>query len=185
MSISTTTIPRYIAGTWVIDPLHSFVAFSVRHLAISRVRGSFEKFEGTIITAENPIDSTIAATIDMASVTTNQPDRDAHLRTSDFFAVADFPTMDFVSTGIRAEGASFSIDGNLTLRGVTKPLTLRGEFGGIRTDGFGQLKAGASASTTIDRTDFGLSFNLALDTGGFLLGNEIEIDLDVQVILQP
>jgi polyisoprenoid-binding protein YceI len=185
MSISTATTPRYIAGTWVIDPLHSFVAFSVSHLAISRVRGSFEKFEGTVITAENPNESTITATIDMASITTNQPDRDAHLRTSDFFAVAEFPTMEFVSTGIYTEGSTFHVDGNLTLRGITKPLTLRGEFGGIRTDNFGQLKAGASASTTIDRTDFGVSFNLALDAGSFIVGNEIEIDLDIQVILQP
>ncbi|MDQ1543571.1 MAG: hypothetical protein QOK08_1209, partial [Actinomycetota bacterium] len=144
MSVSTATTPRYIAGTWVIDPLHSFVAFSVSHLAISRVHGSFENFAGTIVTAENPIDSTITATIDMASISTNQPDRDAHLRTSDFFAVAEFPTMEFVSTGIHTDGVSFHIDGNLTLRGVTKPLTITGEFGGIKTDNFGQLKAGAS-----------------------------------------
>ncbi|HEV7565490.1 MAG TPA: YceI family protein [Microbacteriaceae bacterium] len=184
MSISTATIPDYITGTWTIDPLHSHVSFSVSHLAISKVRGSFEKFEGTIVTAENPLDSIITATVDMASVTTNQPDRDAHLRTSDFFAVADFPTMDFVSTGIRTEGVTFYIDGNLTLRGVTKPLTLKGQFGGITTDGFGQLKAGASASTTIDRTDFGVSFNQALDAGGFMIGNEIAINLDIQVILE-
>jgi polyisoprenoid-binding protein YceI len=185
MTTSTATLPDYIAGTWTIDPLHSFVAFSVSHLAISKIHGSFEKFEGTIVTAENPLESTITATIDMASITTNQPDRDAHLRTSDFFAVTEYPTMDFVSTGIRAEGVTFQIDGNLTLRGVTKPVTLRGEFGGIETDDLGQLKAGASASTTIDRADFGITFNVALDAGGFMIGNEISIKLDIQVILEP
>jgi polyisoprenoid-binding protein YceI len=121
----------------------------------------------------------------MASITTNQPGRDAHLRTSDFFDVAEFPTMEFVSTGIYTEGLTFHVDGNLTLHGVTKPLTLSGEFGGITTDDLGQLKAGASVSTTIDRTEFGVSFNLALDAGGFMIGNEIEVDLDIQVILQP
>jgi polyisoprenoid-binding protein YceI len=185
MSIAAATIPGYVAGTWTLDPTHSDVTFSVRHLAISKVRGSFEKFDVTVVTAENPLDSTITASIDMASINTNQADRDGHLKTSDFFAIDQFPTMDFVSTGLRLEGDDLLIDGELTLRGVTKPVTLKGEFGGIMTDGYGQVKAGASASTKIDRTEFGVNWNAALEAGGFTLGNDVSIDLEIQVVLQP
>jgi polyisoprenoid-binding protein YceI len=185
MSIAAETIPGYVAGTWTLDPTHSDVTFSVRHLAISKVRGSFEKFDVTVVTAENPLDSTITASIDMSSINTNQADRDGHLKTSDFFAIDQFPTMDFVSTGLRLEGDVLYIDGDLTLRGVTKPVTLTGEFGGIMTDGYGQVKAGASASTKIDRTEFGVNWNAALEAGGFTLGNDVSIDLEIQVVLQP
>ena len=185
MSIAAATTPGYVAGTWTLDPTHSDVTFSVRHLAISKVRGSFEKFDVTVVTAENPLDSTITASIDMSSINTNQADRDGHLKTSDFFAIDQFPTMDFASTGIRLEGDVLYIDGDLTLRGVTKPITLKGEFGGIMTDGYGQVKAGASASTKIDRTEFGVNWNAALEAGGFTLGNEVSINLEIQVVLQP
>jgi polyisoprenoid-binding protein YceI len=185
MSIAAETTPGYVAGTWTLDPTHSDITFSVRHLAISKVRGSFEKFDVTVVTAENPLDSTITASIDMSSINTNQADRDGHLKTSDFFAIDEFPTMDFVSTGIRTEGDDLFIDGDLTLRGVTKPVTLKGEFGGIMTDGYGQVKAGASASTKIDRTEFGVNWNAALEAGGFTLGNEVSINLEIQVVLQP
>jgi polyisoprenoid-binding protein YceI len=185
MSIAAATIPGYVAGTWTLDPTHSDVTFSVRHLAISKVRGSFEKFDVTVVTAENPLDSTITASIDMSSINTNQADRDGHLKTSDFFAIDQFPTMDFVSTGLRLEGDDLLIDGNLTLRGVTKPVTLKGEFGGIMTDGYGQVKAGASASTKIDRSEFGVNWNAALEAGGLTLGNDVSIDLEIQVVLQP
>jgi polyisoprenoid-binding protein YceI len=185
MSIAAETTPGYVAGTWTLDPTHSDITFSVRHLAISKVRGSFEKFDVTVVTAENPLDSTITASIDMSSINTNQADRDGHLKTSDFFAIDEFPTMDFVSTGIRTEGDDLFIDGDLTLRGVTKPVTLKGQFGGIMTDGYGQVKAGASASTKIDRTEFGVNWNAALEAGGFTLGNEVSINLEIQVVLQP
>ena len=181
----TETIPGYVPGTWVLDPTHSDITFSVRHLAISKVRGSFEKFDVTVVTAENPLDSTLIASIDVASVNTKQTDRDKHLRTSDFFAIDEFPTMDFVSTGIRVDGDDLTIEGDLTLRGVTKPVTLKGEFGGIATDGYGQTKAGASASTKIDRTAFGVNWNAALEAGGLTLGNDVTINFEIQVVLQP
>lgn len=184
MTLTTETIPGYVAGTWTLDPTHSEVSFSVRHLAISKVRGRFEKFDVTVVTAENPLDSTVQATIDIASVNTNQKDRDNHLRTSDFFAADQYPTMTFVSTGIRQSGDEFLVDGELTLRGVTKPVTLRGEFGGIVTDPYGQTKAGASGHTKINRHDFGVSWNNALEAGGFTLGDEVTVDLDIQVVLQ-
>jgi polyisoprenoid-binding protein YceI len=183
----TTTAPiaGYTAGTWVLDPTHSDITFSVRHLAISKVRGSFEKFDVTVVTAENPLDSTVTATIDMASINTNQADRDGHLKTSDFFAIDEFPTMTFTSTGIRLDGDDLLIDGDLTLRGVTKSITLKGEFGGIITDGYGQTKAGASASTKINRLDYGVNWNAALEAGGLTLGNDVSINLEIQVVLQP
>jgi polyisoprenoid-binding protein YceI len=183
--MTTSTIPGYAAGTWVLDPAHSDVTFSVRHLAISKVRGTFETFDVTVVTGENPIDSTITASIDMASVNTKQADRDGHLKTSDFFLIEEYPTMDFVSTGIRLDGEDLVIDGNLTLRGVTKPVTLKGEFGGITTDGYGQTKAGASASTKINRLDYGVNWNAALEAGGLTLGNDVTINLEIQVVLQP
>lgn len=184
MTTSTEIRSDYVTGTWKVDPTHSEVGFTVRHLAISRVRGVFEKFDVTIVTAENPADSTIEATIDVASVNTKQADRDNHLRTSDFFLVEEFPTMNFVSTGVEVDGDDFTITGDLTLRGVTKSVVLRGEFGGIVTDPYGQTKAGATATTKINRTEFGVNWNAALETGGFMLGDEVTIHLDLQVVLQ-
>lgn len=185
MTTSTDIHPDYTVGTWKLDPTHSEVSFTVRHLAISKVRGTFERFDATIVTAENPADSTIEATIDVASVNTNQKDRDAHLRTSDFFLVDEHPTMTFRATGLPPlDGEDFTVTGELTLRGVTKPVTLKGEFGGVVTDGYGQTKAGASATTKINRHDFGVSWNAALEAGGFTLGDEVTINLELQVVLQ-
>jgi polyisoprenoid-binding protein YceI len=179
------TIPGYIAGTWTLDPTHSDITFSVRHLAISKVRGSFEKFDVTVVTAENPAESSIVASIDVASVNTNQKDRDGHLQSSDFFLVSEFPTIEFKSTKITVDGEDFTVDGDLTLRGVTKAVTLKGEIGGITTDGYGQTKAGASASVKINRLDYGVNWNAALEAGGLTLGNEVSINFEIQVVLQP
>lgn len=182
MTIDVATIP---AGTWTLDPTHSDITFSVRHLAISKVRGAFEKFDVTVVTTTNPADTTVTASVDVASVNTNQADRDGHLKTSDFFLVEEFPTMDFVSTGVRVDGDVFFVDGDLTLRGVTKPVTLKGELGGVMVDGYGQTKLGASASTKINRLDFGVNWNAALEAGGLTLGNDVTINFEIQVVLQP
>lgn len=184
MTVTTDLIPGYVAGTWTLDPTHSEVSFSVRHLAISKVRGTFEKFDATVVTGENPEDSTLTATIDVASVNTNQPQRDEHLRTSDFFAADEFPQITFVSTGVRHDGEDFYLDGDLTLRGVTKPVSIKGEFGGIITDGYGQTKAGASGSLKINRKDFGVNWNAAIEGGGFTLGDDVTITIEGQVVLQ-
>lgn len=184
MAITAAAIPGYIAGTWKLDPTHSEVSFSVRHLAISKVKGTFQTFDVTAVTAENPLESTIEATIDIASVKTGQEARDQHLATSDFFAADEHPQMVFRSTGIREHGDDLLIDGELTLRGVTKPVTLKTELGGITTDGYGQTKLGAEATTKIDRTEFGVNWNAALEAGGFTLGNDVTINLDVQFVLQ-
>lgn len=184
MAITAETIPGYVAGTWTLDPTHSEVTFSVRHLAISKVRGSFKKFDATVVTAENPADSTFTASIDVASIDTNNADRDGHLRTGDFFLVEEFPTIEFVSTGLDHDGSDFLLNGNLTLRGVTKPVVIKGEFGGVITDTYGQTKMGATGTFKINRTDFGVNWNAALETGGFMLGDEVTITIEGQVVLQ-
>ena len=185
MTTNLATRTDYRTGTWKLDPTHSELTFSVRHLAISKVRGSFQTFDVTVVTPEDPSGISVVATVDVASVTTGQAQRDGHLLSSDFFLIEEHPTMTFTSTGITVDGDDFSLVGDLTLRGVTQSVTLKGEFGGIVTDGYGQTKAGASASTKINRHDFGVSWNAALEAGGFTLGDDVTINLDIQVVLQP
>jgi polyisoprenoid-binding protein YceI len=184
MTTSTDIHPDYRVGTWTLDPTHSEVSFSVRHLMISKVRGTFETFDVTVVTAENPLDSTVTASIDVASVNTKVEARDAHLRTSDFFLADEHPTMTFTSTSIEGSPDAFTVHGDLTLRGVTRPIALTGEFGGVMTDGYGNVKAGATLTTTINRHDFGVSWNTALEAGGMTLGDDVAITLDIQLALQ-
>ncbi|PPH51060.1 YceI family protein [Rathayibacter sp. AY1E2] len=180
----TVSIPGYKAGTWVIDPTHSEVAFSVRHLMISKVKGKFERFTATFTTGENPLDSKVEATAEVASVNTNEPNRDGHLRTGDFFEAEKYPEIHFVSTAVRPNGDDFLVDGELTIKGTTKPVTFEVEFGGFGTDPYGNYKAGLTAKATIDRTDFGLTYNAALETGGVLIGEKVTITLDLQAAHQ-
>ncbi|UOQ58736.1 YceI family protein [Leucobacter allii] len=184
MSITADQIPGYRVGTWTIDPTHSEVGFSVRHLAISKVKGKFEQFDATFTTAENPLESSVTASAEVASVNTNQKDRDGHLRTGDFFAAEEFPQLTFVSTGAREDAGKLLVDGDLTLRGVTKPVTFDFEFGGFGEDAYGNYKAGFTATTVVKREDFGLTWNAPLEKGGVLLGSDVTITLDVQAALQ-
>jgi polyisoprenoid-binding protein YceI len=184
MPITAEHVTGYQAGTWKLDPTHSEIAFSVRHLAISKVKGTFEQFDVTVTAPENPADATIHATIEIASVNTKQPMRDDHLRTSDFFAADEHPQMTFASTAFHPdEDGTFVLDGDLTLRGVTKAVTLKGDFGGITVDGYGQTKAGVEAKTKINRHDFGVSWNAALEAGGVTLGDDVTITFDLQFVL--
>jgi len=181
MAITAEKIP---AGTWTLDPTHSEVSFSVRHLAISKVKGSFESFDASLETAEDHTASKVTASIDVASVNTNQKDRDGHLQSGDFFLAEQHPKMTFVSTSIEEKGGDdFLVHGDLTLRGVTKPVTLKSEFGGLVVDGYGQTKLGFSATTKIDRTEFGVTWNAALEAGGFTLGNDVTVTLEIQFVL--
>jgi polyisoprenoid-binding protein YceI len=184
MTITAETVPGYVAGTWVVDPTHTEIGFSVRHLAISKTRGKFESFTATVHAADNPMESTVEVSVDVASINTGNADRDSHLRTNEFFDPERYPTMTFRSTSIRIDGDSLLLDGALTLRGVTKPVTLSGEFGGIATDPWGNVKAAASGSTVINRHDFGVSWNAPLEAGGFLLGDQVTITIDAQFALQ-
>ncbi|CAN5317334.1 YceI family protein [soil metagenome] len=176
--------PDYIVGTWKLDPTHSEISFWVKHLKITKVRGTFETFDVTIVTAEDPSKTTIEATIDVASVKTGVEARDNHLRTSDFFLVEEHPTMTFTSTAMTVDGDDFTVTGDLSLRGVTQSVVLTGEFGGIVEDGYGNTKAGASATTKINRHDFNVSWNTALEAGGMTLGDDVTINIDLQVVLQ-
>ncbi|NKQ52802.1 YceI family protein [Amycolatopsis sp. K13G38] len=181
MSAPTTEIPGYIAGTWVIDGTHSDVTFTVRHLGVSKVRGRFDQVETTIVTAEKFADSTVTATIHTASIDTNNADRDAHVRGGDFLDVENFPAMTFTSTAVREEDGEYFIDGELTLRGVTKPVTLAAELGGFGNGmAEGSKVLGISASTEISRTDFGVGSGVP----GAVVSDKIKIELDIEAGLQ-
>ncbi|CAN5319486.1 YceI family protein [soil metagenome] len=186
MTNATDVHPAYRTGTWTLDPSHSELSFTVKHLMITKVRGIFEKFDVTIVTAEDPKDSKVTATVDVSSVNTGVEARDNHLRTSDFFLVEEHPTMTFTSTSIEGDPATgdFTLAGDLTLRGVTQPVVLKGEFGGVIEDAYGNTRAGASATTKINRQDFGVSWNSALEAGGVTLGDEVSIAVDLEVVLQ-
>lgn len=180
----TATIPGYIAGTWNIDPVHSDIAFSIRHMMVSKVRGQFRTFEGQIVTAENPLESSATATIDLASIDTGDANRDGHVRSADFFDVDNNKTMTFRSTGITAGGDGFVVDGELTLHGVTRPISLDVEANGFGPDAWGGTRAGFSATGEISRKDFGLEFNMPLDGGGVVLGDKVQLSLEIEAVLQ-
>jgi polyisoprenoid-binding protein YceI len=177
MTSQTEVIDGYVAGTWTIDAVHSDVSFYVRHLGVSKVRGNFETFEGTIVTGENPLDSKVEAVIKTASLNTKNQMRDDHVRGDDFLAVDQFPDMTFTSTAIRPKTAElFEIDGDLTLKGVTKPVTLQLELNGFGTHYEGHAIAGFSAATEINRSDFGVTGGAA----GAAVGEKIRIALEIE-----
>lgn len=182
--MTTIDIPGYRAGTWTLDPVHSEVTFSVRHMMISKVRGTFGMKSATLVAPENPLEAKVEASVDVTSVDTKDEGRDGHLRSADFFDTETYPTIEFVSTGARVENGDFFVDGDLTIRGITKPVSFEFEFGGFGLDPYGNYKAGASATTTINREEFGLTWNAALETGGVLVGKDITIGLDLQGSLQ-
>jgi polyisoprenoid-binding protein YceI len=170
--------------TWQIDTAHSGIGFSVRHLIISKVRGRFTKWSGTLeIDDDNPQQSRVAVRIDAASVDTNEPQRDAHLRSADFLDTEHFPEMTFVSTRVELLGdEELRIAGDLTIRGVTQPVVLAVEQGGEIKDPWGHDRRGFSGRTTIDRKAFNVSFNQVLDTGGLALGEKVEITLELEAV---
>jgi polyisoprenoid-binding protein YceI len=176
------TLPGLTPGTWTIDPSHSEVGFVVRHMMVSKVKGRFAKVQGTITVAEDVLNSSVEATIDAASIDTRDENRDNHLRSADFFEVEAHPTLTFRSTGIRRDGDDFVLDGDLTIRGVTRPVSLELEFNGVQPNPLaeGNPAAGFSAHTEISRKDFGLEWNVALETGGVLVADKIKIVLEIE-----
>ena len=178
MSATATATP---VRTFAIDQSHSEVAFQVRHL-LSKVRGRFSDFSGTItFDKEHPEASAVNVTIQAATIDTSEPKRDAHLESDDFFAVATFPTLTFVSTGVRANSdGQYRVEGDLTIRDVTKRVVLPVTFLGIAKDPWGNEKVAFEAETTINRKDYGLNWNAALETGGFLVGDEVKVILSIQ-----
>jgi polyisoprenoid-binding protein YceI len=183
-SATTTSIPGYVAGTWDIDTSHSDVSFTVRHMMVSKVRGRFGAFSGEIVTGESLADSAVTATIDATSIDTNNEQRDGHIRSADFFDVENHPQWTFRSTGVRVDGEDLAVDGELTLKGVTRPVTLALEVNGFGPDAWGGTRAGFSASTTIDRNDFGVDIKMPLDGGGVVLSDKVQISLEIEGVLR-
>jgi polyisoprenoid-binding protein YceI len=183
-NLTVTEIPGYVAGSWTVDPVHSDVSFTVRHMMVSKVRGHFEKFSGQIVTADNPLESTVAAVVDATSLNTNNVDRDNHIRSADFLEVGSYPTLEFRSTGLRAQGGNeYALDGDLTIHGVTRPVTFELELNGFAKDPFGGYRTGFSATTDISRSDFGVSINLPMEGGGVVVGDKIQLRLEVEAVL--
>lgn len=177
------TLPGYKAGTWTIDQTHTEVGFSVRHLMISKVRGSFTTIAGKITTAENPLDSTAELTVELASIDTRNEDRDTHLRSSDFFDAETNPTMTYQTTSLHREGDEIVVEGNLTIKDVTRPVTLNVEYNGVGGDPWGGTRLGLSAKGQINRNDFGISFNMPLDGGGVMVGERVQLIIEVEAVL--
>jgi len=181
---STTAIPAYVAGTWSIDPVHSEVGFAVRHMMVSKVRGKFTRFDGQFVTGADPLDSSVTATIELSSIDTGNPDRDNHIRSADFFEVDAHQVMTYRSTGVRQHGDGFLLDGELTLKRVTRPVSLDLELGGFGPDPFGGVRAGFTATGEIKRSDFGVDFNAVMETGGVVVGDKVTLVLEIEGVRQ-
>jgi polyisoprenoid-binding protein YceI len=184
MTSTLRQIPGYVVGTWDIDAAHSTVGFSVRHMMVSKVRGYFRSFSGELVTAADPSQSSVTATIDMDSIDTRQEQRDAHIRSADFFDVGNHTVMTFRSTAVRAVGEDWVVDGDLTLKGVTKPVTLELELNGFGPDAYGGTRAGFSAKTVINRRDFGVDIDMPMDGGGVVVGDKISVELEIEAVLR-
>lgn len=172
---SITELP---AGTWSVDASHSELGFVARHLMVTKVRGQFREFEGSVQVGDDLTKSQVTAVAQLASVDTGSTDRDTHLRGADFFDVENNPTMTFTSTEVTED----SLKGDLTIKGVTRPVTFDLEFGGLATDPWGNQKAGFEATTEINRKDWGLEWNVALEGGGMLVSEKIKLNLDIQLL---
>jgi polyisoprenoid-binding protein YceI len=183
MSTTAVEIPGYVAGTWRIDPVHSDVAFTVRHMMVSKVRGHFTRFEGELVLAPDPIASTVTATIDLASIDTNNPQRDDDLRSANFLEIQTHPTMTYRSTAIRHSEDGFDVDGELSLHGVTRQVPLALDVGGFNRDPFGGTRAGFSATAEINRQDFGITTNIPMDGGGVVISDRIQIFIEIEAVL--
>jgi polyisoprenoid-binding protein YceI len=176
-----TTIP---VGTYQIDPSHSSAAFQVRHLGLSKVRGSFDRFTGTVVVDDDPARSSVEVALEAASFTTGDADRDGHVKGGDFLDVEQFPTLTYRSTGVRADGGNWVVEGELTIKDVTLPVPLTVEFEGAGDDPWGNARLGFSATAEFNRDDFGITWNQALETGGVLVGKQVKVLIDVELVAQ-
>lgn len=184
-----TDLSALTPGTWTVDPAHSTIGFVARHLMITKVRGRFTDFSGSLEIAENPLQSHVVATVNLASVDTGDAGRDAHLRNADFFDLDDSsgtaggsPTMTFVSSGIKDDDGDYVLFGDLTVNRVTRQVEFALEFDGVNGDPWGGTRAAFSAETEINRKDFGLEWNVALETGGVLVSDKVKVQLDIQAV---
>lgn len=180
--MTTATELGLTPGTWTIDANHSEVSFKIRHL-MSKVRGTFTRFSGEIVVADDLASSTAGADIEVDSVDTRSADRDAHIRSSDILGTSEFPHLTFATTGVRSEGGNYYVDGTLTIKGQTHPVTLTVEFNGVGPDPWGGTRAGFTATTEISRKFYGIEFNIPVGEGA-LLGDNVEIQLEIQAVQQ-
>ena len=182
--MSTTTVPTTLTGTYTLDPTHSRIGFVARHAMIAKVRGSFNEFSGAgTFDAENPANSSLSLTIQAASIDTRNADRDAHLRSNDFFAMDEYPEITFTSTSVEAvDDQQYRVNGDLTIKGVTRPVAIDLELAGSAVDPYGNLRIGLEGTTTINRKDFGITWNAPLEAGGVMVGDKIVLELDVSAI---
>ena len=172
-----------VAGDYEIDPGHTRLGFVARHAMVTKVRGQFGAFEGTArIDEANPSASKVDLTIQVASVDTGSADRDGHLKSGDFFDVETYPTITFTSTEVKRDGSDWAVTGDLTIKDVTKPVTIEFEHTGSARDPFGNLRVGFEGETTINRKDWGLTWNAALETGGVLVSEKIKLEFDISAI---
>ncbi len=180
----TTTIPATLSGTYTVDPAHSRIGFVARHAMVTKVRGSFNEFEGSgYFDAENAANSRFALTIKTASIDTRSADRDAHLRGNDFLDMERYPEITYVSTAVeQLDDTHHRVTGDLTIKGVTKPVTVEFEHTGVATDPYGNLRAGFEGKAVINRKDWGIAWNAALETGGVLVSEKITLEFDVSAI---
>ena len=182
--MSTTTVPTTATGTYTIDPTHSRIGFVARHAMVTKVRGSFNQFEGSgYFDAENPANSRVQLTIQAASIDTRNADRDGHLRSNDFFDMDTYPEITFASTSVeQVSEDTYRVTGDLTIKGVTQPVTVDFEYTGTARDPFGNQRIGFEGSTTVNRKDWGVNFNAALETGGVLISEKVTLEFEVSAI---
>ena len=169
-------------GTWNVDASHSTVGFTARHLMVTKVRGRFASFSGSITVPEDRLRASVVATVEAGSISTGDDQRDGHLRSADFLATEEFPTLELRSTSLRQDGGDFVLVADLTIKGVTRSVEFELEFDGVATDPWGNTKAAFSAETEINRKDFGLEWNVVLETGGVLVSEKVKITLDIQAV---
>ncbi|HEX8803793.1 MAG TPA: YceI family protein [Acidimicrobiales bacterium] len=174
-----------LPGTYALDVAHSHVGFMVRHMMVAKVRGRFTAFSGAVVVADDLASSTVEVEIDTASIDTRDETRDGHLRSPDFLDAEQYPTITFVTTGVTPVGGTeYTVHGDLTVHGVTRPVDLDVTYEGIAQDPWGNHRLGFTATTEIDREDFGLSWNQALETGGVLVGKAVKIEIEAEAVRQ-
>lgn len=187
MTTMSTAVGTELApsGTYVVDPTHTRIGFVARHAMVTKVRGSFNQFEGAgTFDAEDPARSTMELTIQAKSIDTRNADRDNHLRSNDFFAMDEYPEIVFRSTGVEQTGdTTFAVTGDLTIKGVTKPVTIEFEYTGTSIDPYGKRRLGLEGMTTINRKDWGVTWNVALEAGGLLVSENIDLEFEVAAVL--
>jgi polyisoprenoid-binding protein YceI len=185
-TLASTASPAGISGDYVLDPAHTRVGFSARHAMVTKVRGAFHDVEGIAhVDADNPAESSVRVTIQSDSLTTGNAQRDGHLRSADFFDIKNYPEIRFVSTDVTRDGTDWTITGDLAINEVTKPITVVFEETGAATDPFGNERVGFEGSVTINRGDWGLKWNAALEAGGVLVSEKVTLEFDVSAIRQP